>query len=150
MASPTRWAWVWVNSGSLWWTQRPGVLRFMGSQRVGHDWVTELNWTELKIDYCSILMTAAWKSLSDDSNIWFMPLLASVYYLFSFNLWLSWFLVLWVIFSFMLHILVIMLGDSWSYLNLLFRHILFNNKLPCIGLVVGSGMLFQALVPMTV
>ena len=38
---------VWVNSGSWWWTGRPGVLRFMGSQRVGHDWATELNWTEL-------------------------------------------------------------------------------------------------------
>ena len=42
MASLTRWTWVWVNSGSWWWTGRPGVLRFMGSQRVGHDWVTEL------------------------------------------------------------------------------------------------------------
>ena len=40
--------WVWVNSGSWWWTGRPGVLRFMGSQRVRHDWATELNWTELK------------------------------------------------------------------------------------------------------
>ena len=47
MASPTRWTWVWVNSRSWWWTGRPGVLRFMGSQRVGHDWVTELNWTVL-------------------------------------------------------------------------------------------------------
>ena len=37
---------IWVNSGSWWWTGRPGVLRFMGSQRVGHDWVIELNWTE--------------------------------------------------------------------------------------------------------
>ena len=46
MASPTRWTWVWVNSGSWWWTGRPGVLRFMGSQRVGHDWATELNWTD--------------------------------------------------------------------------------------------------------
>ena len=46
MASPTRWTWVWVNSGSWWWTGRPSVLRFMGSQRVGHDWATELNWTE--------------------------------------------------------------------------------------------------------
>ena len=45
MASPTRWTWVWVNSGSWWWTGRPGMLQFMGSQRVGHDWVTELNWT---------------------------------------------------------------------------------------------------------
>ena len=44
MASLTRRTWVWVNSGSWWWTGRPGVLRFMGSQRVGHDWVTELNW----------------------------------------------------------------------------------------------------------
>ena len=43
MASPIRWG-VWVNSRSLWWTGRPGVLRFMGSQRVGHHWVTELNW----------------------------------------------------------------------------------------------------------
>ena len=46
MASLTRWTWVWVNSGSWWWTGRPGVLRFMGLQRVGHDWATELNWTE--------------------------------------------------------------------------------------------------------
>ena len=46
MASLTRWTWVWVNSGSWWWTGRPGVLRFIGSQRVGHDWVTELNLTE--------------------------------------------------------------------------------------------------------
>ena len=40
------WRWVWVNSGSWWWTRRPGVLQFMGSQRVGHNWATELNWTE--------------------------------------------------------------------------------------------------------
>ena len=38
----------WVNSGSWWWTGRPGMLRFMGSQRVRHNWATELNWTELK------------------------------------------------------------------------------------------------------
>ena len=44
MASPTRWTWVWVNSRSWWWTGRPGVLQFMGSQRVGHDWATELKW----------------------------------------------------------------------------------------------------------
>ena len=51
MASLTRWTWVWVNSRSWWWTGRPGVLRFMGLQRVGHDWATELNWTELKSEY---------------------------------------------------------------------------------------------------
>ena len=49
MASLTLWTWVWVNSGSWWWTRRPGVLRFLGSQRVRHDWATELNWTELKL-----------------------------------------------------------------------------------------------------
>ena len=47
MASPTWWMWVWVNSRSWWWTGRPGVLRFMGLERVGHDWTTELNWTDL-------------------------------------------------------------------------------------------------------
>ena len=45
-ATLTQWTWVWVNSRSWWWTGRPGVLWFMGSQRVGSDWVTELNWTE--------------------------------------------------------------------------------------------------------
>ena len=41
------WTWVWGNSGSWWWTGRPGVLQSMGSQRVGHDWATELNLTKL-------------------------------------------------------------------------------------------------------
>ena len=45
MASLTQWTWVWVSSRSWWWTGRPGVLQSMGTQRVGHDWVTELNWT---------------------------------------------------------------------------------------------------------
>ena len=54
MASPTRWAWVWVNSGSWWWTGRPGMLRFTGAQRVRHDWATELNWTWwLRLASCS-------------------------------------------------------------------------------------------------
>ena len=47
MAPLTRWKWVWVNSRNWWWTGRPGMLRFMGLQRVEHDWVTELNWTKL-------------------------------------------------------------------------------------------------------
>ena len=46
MASLTGWTWVSVNSGSWWWTGRPGVLQFIGSQRVRHNWATELNWTE--------------------------------------------------------------------------------------------------------
>ena len=51
MASPTQWTWVWVDSGSWWWTGRPGVLWFMGSQRVGYNWETELNWTECNFQY---------------------------------------------------------------------------------------------------
>ena len=42
MVSPTQWTWVWVNSGNWGWTGRPGVLQFMGSQRVAHDWATDL------------------------------------------------------------------------------------------------------------
>ena len=49
MASLTQWTWICVNSGSWWWTGRPGVLQSMGSQRVGHDWATELNWTDINI-----------------------------------------------------------------------------------------------------
>ena len=45
MVSLIQWKWIWVDSGSWWWTGRPGMLQFMGSQRVGHNWVTELNWT---------------------------------------------------------------------------------------------------------
>ena len=46
MVSLTQWTWVWVNSGSWWWTGRPGALQFMGSQRVSDDWETELNWDD--------------------------------------------------------------------------------------------------------
>ena len=46
MASPTRWTWVWVNSRGWWRTGKPGMLWFMGSQRIGHDWAMERNWTE--------------------------------------------------------------------------------------------------------
>ena len=49
MASPTLWTWVWVSSRSWWWTGKPGVLQPMGSQRVGHNWVTELN--------CNVIIT---------------------------------------------------------------------------------------------
>ena len=59
MASPTRWTWIWVNVGSWWWTGRPGVLQFMGSQRVGHDWATELNWMANGVDIfpCGYLLS---------------------------------------------------------------------------------------------
>ena len=58
MASPTQWTWVWVNSRSWWWTGRPGVLQSMGSQRVGHDWATKLNWTDPGIS-------------QDKASVWF-------------------------------------------------------------------------------
>ena len=52
MASPMRWTWVWVGSRSWWWTGKPGVLQSMGSQRVGHNWATELTWSsETLSDY---------------------------------------------------------------------------------------------------
>ena len=63
MASLTQWPWVWVNSESWWWTGKPGMLQFMESQRVGHDWVTDLNWTE-----CQILFSVSFShSVMSDS-----------------------------------------------------------------------------------
>ena len=53
MSSSTQWTWVWVDSGCWWWTGRPGVVRFMESQRVGHNCVTEPNWNpEIILSYC--------------------------------------------------------------------------------------------------
>ena len=51
MASLTQWTWVWVSSWSCWWTGKPGVLQFMGSQRVGHNWATELT----ESDQCEVI-----------------------------------------------------------------------------------------------
>ena len=48
MASLTWWTWVWASSRSWWWAGRPGLLQSMGSQRIGHDWATDLKWTNLK------------------------------------------------------------------------------------------------------
>ena len=58
------WAWVWGNSGNLWWIGRPGVLRSMGSQRVRHDWVTELSdWGRKKVG-----LTYRWLFLSEEKT----------------------------------------------------------------------------------
>ena len=48
MASPIQWTWIWVSSGNWWWTGKPGMLQSTGSQRVRHDWATELNWSNLE------------------------------------------------------------------------------------------------------
>ena len=61
MASPTQWPCIWVNSRSWWWTSRPGVLQPMGSQRVRHDWATELNWTALHC-YVTFCCSMTWIS----------------------------------------------------------------------------------------
>ena len=66
MASLTQQTWVWVNSGSWWWTGRPGVLWSMGLKRVRHGWATELNWTEW-----TLKQTKSWvrKKKSKDLNV---------------------------------------------------------------------------------
>ena len=66
MASLTQWTWVCIISRSWWWTRRPGVLRFMGLQRVRHDRATELNWTVFNLFPGIIWQNFVWggKSLS--------------------------------------------------------------------------------------
>ena len=59
MAWPTRWTWVWVNYGSWWWTGRPGVLRFTGLQRVGHDWT---DWYMFMVAQMVQDLTAMWET----------------------------------------------------------------------------------------
>ena len=51
MASPSQWPWVWVSSRNWWWTGKAGMLQSMESQRVRHDWVTELNWTDFGLHF---------------------------------------------------------------------------------------------------
>ena len=57
MASLTQWTWVWINSGSWWWTGRPGLLWSKGS--MGHDWATSLNWTEVKSYHVCLFATVS-------------------------------------------------------------------------------------------
>ena len=63
MTSLTWWTWVWVNSGSWWWTGKPGVLWFMGSQRVRHDWGTDLIWSDVKIVCACEIICLSWVQL---------------------------------------------------------------------------------------
>ena len=73
MASPTQWTLVWVDSRNWWWTGRPGMLQFMGSQRVRHDWVTELNWNNKKITTHIIMdwtVSLKWYAEFLNSRIW--------------------------------------------------------------------------------
>ena len=80
MASLTWWTWVWVNSRSWWRTGKPGVLQFMGSQRVGHDWVTELKISWIWSLYREILVISPlqshylnrWRSFRFWNELWYL------------------------------------------------------------------------------
>ena len=64
IASPTQWTWVWVDSGSWWWMGRPGVLPSVGSQRVGHNWETDLNcFTTITTIHCRPHLSLNWSSV---------------------------------------------------------------------------------------
>ena len=70
MASPTQWTWVWANSGRQWRTGKPSVLQSMGSQRVGHDWATKLNWSNTVQCIWKI-----WEHREDFRGVWSQCLL---------------------------------------------------------------------------
>ena len=74
MASQTRWTWVWVNSRRWWWTGRPGVLRFMGSRKVGHDWATELNFPSNLGRFLGFLERDCMRSLAEGLLVFHIPL----------------------------------------------------------------------------
>ena len=80
MASPTQWTWVWVNSGSWWWTGKPGVLQSLGSKRVGHDWAAELNWSIFSnmwffVNCLSVFFAAGWfASFWIGDFLWFLDI----------------------------------------------------------------------------
>ena len=57
MASLTQWTGVWASSGRWWWTGRSGMLQSLGSQWVGHNWATELNWLNYKSEWFSLIST---------------------------------------------------------------------------------------------
>ena len=82
MASPTQWTWVCVNSGSWWWTGRPVVPQSMGSQWVGHDWATELNWTELNHTWtmtCLANQQCLWDSPGQNTGVGSRSLLQGIF-----------------------------------------------------------------------
>ena len=113
MASPTQWTWAWVNSGSWWGTGRPGMLQSMGSQRVGHDWATELNWRRVLGE------TSLPRSFSD---------------------WWSYFLVL-ALLPLCLYLFIQVPGDSLSFFPLFrsFTKYLFLRVLPKLTSVFSAS-----------
>ena len=127
MASLTRWTWIWVDSRSWCCTERPAMLRFMGSQRIGHDWATKLNWTEEKKH-----TEMSWiRRKSQDDNIYLLICTNTVIFQFDYNLhfpdgWRDWtpFHGYWpytytsfahfpVLFAYMLFPLVMLVVENW-------------------------------------
>ena len=90
MASPTRWTWVWVNSGSWWWIGRPSMLQFVGSQRVRHDWATEPNWCHSTISFSFVPFSSYLQSFPASGSFLISQFFASggqrIYWSFSFNI----------------------------------------------------------------
>ena len=79
MASWTQWTWVWLNPRSWWWTGRPSVLQSTGSQRVGYDWATELNWTERRESHLAI-----WSNSLSSLPCYLLYFPSNIYFLFLF------------------------------------------------------------------
>ena len=71
MASLTQWTWVWVSSRSWWWTWKPGMLQSIGLQRVRHNWVIELKWTELKVPIGRSWLLTEWLFLYEESTVYY-------------------------------------------------------------------------------
>ena len=106
MASLTQWTWVWVNSGSWWWTGRPGVLRFMGSQKVRQAWAIEVNWgssshfSKHESQAYSGLVPTMWRGLyppGEDIHIdyiWEFPLV--LFYIFYFSTEISYLFIYYI------------------------------------------------------
>ena len=82
MAIPTQWTWVWVNSGSWWWTGRPGMLRSMGLQRVGHNGTTELNWRSF---LCSFSVYSCHLFFISSASVWSILFLSFTMPIFAWN-----------------------------------------------------------------
>ena len=72
IAPPTLWPWVWVNSGSWWWTGKSGVLQSWGRKELGHDWVTELNWeSEIWDQHTAVSLFTSCLRLNFHETLWF-------------------------------------------------------------------------------
>ena len=84
MASPTQWTWVWVSFGSWWWTGKPGVLLSMGSQRVGHDWATDLQYACLENPMDKGTWWATFQASQSVNHHW-----ATNTFTFFFHIWIS-------------------------------------------------------------